>query len=164
VIGMRAAVLLLAVTMLSACDPSPPPAAVPDDAAGPTEVRRVPEPAPAAKPPVVAPAEAVTEPATLPVALRGRWGIGAADCDPARDDNKGLMVVEPRRLTFYESRATVTSVRVDGDAVIAALAFTGEGQEWTTETRFAPGGNGDTLVRTDKGWENGVFRYQRCPR
>jgi hypothetical protein len=91
--------------------------------------------------------------------------MGAADCDPARADNKGLMVVDADRLTFYEARATPTSVDADGsDAFVANLTFAGEGQEWTTRTRFVLGDGGNSLVRTDKGWENGVFRYSRCPR
>lgn len=152
-----------AAVALSACNA---PAPAPEETADTGGEARQPAPPPAAPAPApaaAAPAPAVAAPGTMPVALRGRWGMGPADCDPARADNKGLMEVAPRLLTFYESRATVTSLRAEGGAVVTALAFDGEGQQWTTETRFVLKDDGKTLVRTDKGWENGTFRYERCP-
>ena len=68
----------------------------------------------------------------IPAALQGRWGLTPADCMPGRSDAKGLLVVTPDDLHFYESRAVpAEDVASDADSISGDFAFTGEGQSWT---------------------------------
>lgn len=135
--------------------PAPLPAAT-DDAA--------PEPDPSAEPAATASPSPGTVAATataIPPRFRGRWGLVPADCDPRRDDNKGLMTVAARQLRFYESRAVPAKVERTGpDALAVTLAFSGEGQTWAETARLTLRQNGRVLVRT--GSEGGPLRYTRC--
>ena len=109
--------------------------------------------------------EPATEANAIPAALQGRWGLNENDCDPARDDNKGLMVIEARTLKFYESRATLARVnsveptRIDGD-----FAFTGEGQSWNLRMTLEAQDAGMVLIRRDFGDDAmpGPLRYMNC--
>lgn len=70
--------------------------------------------------------------ATIPAFLHGRWGMTPGDCTSNRGDAKGLLVIGPRELRFYESRAVpVGNVGGSDDSFTADFAFTGEGQSWT---------------------------------
>lgn len=108
---------------------------------------------------------AASTPASLsafPASIQGRWGLVAADCAPGRADAKGLMVVGPKTLRFYESRATATTLTQPRSArVEARLAFTGEGQEWTRVNALTLI-NDDTLVREERDPATSL-RYARCP-
>ncbi|GAA4006517.1 hypothetical protein [Sphingomonas humi] len=104
-------------------------------------------------------------PPGMATVFQGRWGLTANDCQPGRSDAKGLLVIEPRRLTFYESRATLKNV-VTSDfdkQVTANFAFTGEGMSW--ERRISFERNGDKLRRIEKGGEEGPvdLTYTACP-
>ena len=99
----------------------------------------------------------------FPAAFQGRWGMVPNDCDPSRDDAKGLMVVEPAIVRFYESRATLASVRATGkDGLAVRLSFTGEGQSWTSDQRFTLLADGKTLAVEETRPDNSL-RYSRCP-
>lgn len=101
--------------------------------------------------------------ANIPQAFQGRWGMVANDCDPARDDAKGLMVVEPNMLRFYESRATLVSAEAKGaEALNVRLSVSGEGQQWTADQTLTLLDDGRTLVRTE-GKAGATQRYERCP-
>jgi hypothetical protein len=80
-----------------------------------------------------APAEASPPPAAaIPTALQGRWGLTPADCMTGRGDAKGLLVVTPGALQFYESRAVPgVDVAADADSISGNFDFIGEGQSWT---------------------------------
>lgn len=94
----------------------------------------------------------------IPERLHGRWGMVPADCDPARDDNKGLMTVTTDTLRFYESRGTVATVtRADPDRFSGTFSFKGEGQEWTADVTLTR--DEDTLSRQEGGQR---FAYKRC--
>jgi hypothetical protein len=98
----------------------------------------------------------------IPTAFRGRWGLVPDDCDPSRDDAKGLMTVTADSLTFYESRGTPTHVAVlTPDKVTLDLDFTGEGQTWTRTTTFTLLDDGKTLVREETDPAT-ALRYHRC--
>ena len=98
----------------------------------------------------------------IPVDFRGRWGLGVNDCDPTRDDAKGLMVVASNKLTFYESRGRPTQVSVlTPDKITLDLDFTGEGQTWTRTTTFTLLDGGRTLVREETDPAT-ALRYHRC--
>jgi hypothetical protein len=102
-------------------------------------------------------------PKSFPASFQGRWGLGPNDCDPSRDDAKGLMVVEPTMLRFYESRATLASAQAArAEKLTARLSFTGEGQSWTSEQRFTLLNGGKALVR-EEGGAASPLRYARCP-
>ncbi|GHF39824.1 hypothetical protein [Seohaeicola zhoushanensis] len=103
---------------------------------------------------------------TIPEVMQGRWGLVAADCDPARDDAKGLMEVAATSLRFYETRATLAGVQMrDATRITADFAFTGEGQSWTRRISLAAVEGGLALRRDDAG--NGPealhVTYRRCP-
>src|SRR3546814_10414116 len=64
--------------------------------------------------------DAVETATVLPVDFQGRWGLVANDCDPARDDNKGLMTVAADTLKFYESRGVLTTVTIASHTKLTA--------------------------------------------
>jgi hypothetical protein len=107
--------------------------------------------------------------AAIPAAFRGRWGINAADCDPARDDTKGLMTVTADTFRFWESRGKLADARMESaTTLVANLSFTGEGQNWREPTRFVLQDDGRTLIRDSAGdgqggGQVGTARYTRCP-
>jgi hypothetical protein len=68
----------------------------------------------------------------IPALFHGRWGITPADCTSTRGDAKGLLVIDPNRLRFYESSAIpVGNTNSSDDSFSADYRFTGEGQTWT---------------------------------
>jgi hypothetical protein len=68
----------------------------------------------------------------IPASLQGRWALAPRDCTSTRGDAKGLMVITPERLSFFESRAVPASeVNSDGDSISGNFVFTGEGRSWT---------------------------------
>lgn len=96
----------------------------------------------------------------IPPAFLGRWGLVPADCTSTAGDNKGLMTVAPDRLSFYESRATITRLEgVSSTELRATLAFSGEGQQWTEDTPLTLEENGNVLTRVADGQ---TLRYTRC--
>ena len=103
--------------------------------------------------------------ATIPQALRGTWGLVAADCTSTHGDAKGLMEVGAKTLTFYESRATLKTIRTAEPARIRAeFALTGEGQDWTQDIELRSWNNGAQLIRQDRGPDAlpGPLTYTRC--
>lgn len=103
---------------------------------------------------VLAPASAI------PAALRGRWGLTPMDCTSTRGDAKGLLIVNPADLKFYESRAVPgPDTQTGKDSISGNFAFTGEGQTWTKFETLEL--KGQELVRTES---NPVasFTYARC--
>ncbi len=100
---------------------------------------------------------------SVPAAFQGRWGMVAADCDPKRDDNKGLMTVTADRLTFYESRATIgTLQQVTPTKLTGTLDYTGEGQTWQKATSLTLQDDGKTLVREETDPVSAAI-YSKCP-
>jgi hypothetical protein len=102
---------------------------------------------------------------TIPASIQGNWGLTAADCIPGRSDAKGLLVIGPTTLRFYESTGTLSVVaartanRIDG-----TFAFSGEGQTWQRREILDVGDGDGPLVRTESG--AGVptvsYNYGRC--
>lgn len=104
--------------------------------------------------------------AAIPAAMLGRWGLVAADCTSTRGDAKGLVLIEPTGLKFYESIAQLGAVSERSDAAIrASFEFTGEGMDWTREMALELGEAGKTLVRREFGSDaaSEPFEYRRCP-
>lgn len=96
--------------------------------------------------------------AAIPATYHGRWGMVANDCQPGRDDAKGLITIDGKTVKFYEAVATLKEQR---PAIATSFAgqfdFTGEGQNWQKVMTFTR--TGDTLKRAE---EEGTFTYTRC--
>jgi hypothetical protein len=96
----------------------------------------------------------------IPAAIQGRWGLTPADCTSTRGDNKGLLVIAPDHLEFYESRAVPgTSIEAGDLGISGNFNFTGEGQAWTKYVSLKL--KGKVLTRTER---NPVasYDYARC--
>jgi hypothetical protein len=121
-----------------------------------------------ATPPPATPA-ATASPAdtaqTIPQAVQGRWGLVPADCTSTRGDAKGLLVIGPDSLKFYESQGKLGQIAERSDNRIrASFAFTGEGMEWTHDVVLDAQDGGKALVRQNFGpdAEPGSYKYTRC--
>jgi hypothetical protein len=123
----------LAVLAVAACGGRDPVDDHAANAAGLPDVN-VPAPSPTGEP------RGPTRPATaepassekIPAALQGHWGLAPRDCTSTRGDAKGLLVITPDDLHFYESRAVpADDVEADKTSIAGNFAFTGEGQSWT---------------------------------
>ena len=96
----------------------------------------------------------------IPAALQGRWGLTPADCNSARGDAKGLLVVTAGELRFYESRAAPSpAAEADSDSINGNFRFTGEGQTWTKFETLERKNN--TLVRTESN-PAASYTYAKC--
>ena len=99
-----------------------------------------------------------TSQAEIPATYHGRWGMVANDCQPGRDDAKGLITIDGKTVKFYEAVATLKEQR---PAIATSFAgqfdFTGEGQNWKKVMTFTRAG--DKLTRSE---EEGTFTYTRC--
>jgi hypothetical protein len=106
-------------------------------------------------------ASAAAEPAVkLPAAMLGRWALAPGDCTSTRGDAKGLLVVAPQELRFYESRAVPTpDVQVDARSAAGTFHFTGEGQRWAKYEALQL--QKTMLVRTESN-PTASFTYARC--
>lgn len=158
---MKAAALpLIALLTLAACDSGTPDSGPaergPADSA--PDISTAP-PAPEATP---APPPAANE---IPAAIQGRWGMVTADCEPGRSDAKGLLVIGPTRLEFYESVGTLRDVReVSAGRIRAVYDFTGEGMSWERDQSLELQEGGRTLVRREYGQDAAPepLRYGKC--
>lgn len=103
--------------------------------------------------------EAAPGAAIIPAQYRGRWGMNANDCDPARSDNKGLITIAEKTIRFYESTATLKEQRpAIATSFSGTFGFTGEGQTWEKAVTLTRTGN--VMKRADN---EGSFTYNRCP-
>jgi hypothetical protein len=96
----------------------------------------------------------------LPAAMRGRWGLTPMDCTSPLGDAKGLMIVGPTELRFYESRAVPTGdVQADGSSAAGTFNFRGEGQNWMKYEALKV--QRDLLIRTESN-PTASFTYAKC--
>ena len=170
----RFALPLAAVSLfaLAACSQEPASQAPADDSAqespAPMPTATVTETAtpPADDTPTPSPTGTETAPAqSIPVAVRGRWGLVPTDCTSTRGDAKGLLTIDGNTLRFYESRGTLGAIKERSDTRIrASFAFTGEGMNWTRDVALDARNGGRTLIRREFGADAapGAFRYTRC--
>ena len=153
-----------ALLLIAACEKRDPVAPEAANAAGLPELN---EPAPDV---TGAPPAGESEPASdthparaaskIPAALQGLWGLSPADCDSQRSDAKGLLVITPDDVHFYESRAVPSAnVESDADSISGNFSFTGEGQSWTKYQALKV--NGRELVRTETN-PAASFSYAKC--
>ena len=108
-----------------------------------------------------APAKPLPAPAmAIPAGLQGRWGLSPADCTARDGSGKGLLVVSPGDLRFYESTAVPTGdVAADSDSISGNFAFTGEGQSWSRYEALKLDKN--VLTRTEIK-PTASFSYAKC--
>lgn len=114
-----------------------------------------------APPEKAAPATEPAAPAgSIPASLHGRWGLTPMDCTSIKGDAKGLLLVGPSEIRFYESRAVPAQDAQSGtDSISGDFSFTGEGQTWTKFEALEL--KGQELVRTE-GNPVASFTYARC--
>jgi hypothetical protein len=153
----------LAALAVAGCNDTSAPAPAPS-----TDAASVPAPATPTSSASSIPSTSVDTPAAaqIPAAVQGRWGLVANDCDPARDDAKGLLTIGPDTLRFYESRAMLGSIEeLDATRIRAKFEFTGEGMTWTRDELLDAQDGGKTLIRREYGADAapGPLRYMRCP-
>ncbi|KPL68598.1 hypothetical protein SZ64_11075 [Erythrobacter sp. SG61-1L] len=121
--------------------------------------------APATTPAPSASIETPALPDAIPAAMQGRWGLVPADCTSTRGDAKGLLVIGPEKLTFYESVGTLDTVKEgDNNRLLASFAYTGEGMSWAREEELTLDASGKQLVRVEHG-EGAMpqpLTYNRC--
>lgn len=101
-----------------------------------------------------------TPAAKIPASMQGRWALAPADCTAPPAAAKGLLIVTPDDLHFYESRAVpATDVGSDATSIGGNFAFTGEGRSWTKyeALKFA----NDRLTRTEIN-PTASFSYAKC--
>ena len=97
---------------------------------------------------------------SIPAALHGRWGLSPGDCTSTRGDAKGLLIVGPADLKFYESRAVpAPDAQTSTDSISGNFSFTGEGQTCTKYEALML--KGQELVRTESN-PMASFTYARC--
>ena len=109
---------------------------------------------------VLPPAASASATSELPASIRGRWGLTPMDCTSTRGDAKGLMIVGPSDLRFYESRALPTGdVQMGPTAAAGTFHFTGEGQSWTKYEALQL--QKDLLIRTESN-PTASFTYAKC--
>jgi hypothetical protein len=98
--------------------------------------------------------------APIPASLRGRWGLTPADCTGPLASAKGLLVIGPNQLNFYESRAVpAADVATDAGATRGTFHFSGEGQTWDKFESLKR--SGDRLTRTE-GNPTASYTYAKC--
>ena len=96
----------------------------------------------------------------IPVAFQGRWGMVPADCTSTRGDAKGLIIIGPDRIRFYESTAILDTIATnDPEHYVGNFNFAGEGQTWSKSEDLKLTGSSNTLTRTD---DEGSYKYSRC--
>ena len=120
---------------------------------------------PLASPRVEVQSSGTPAPTEIPAVMQGRWGLVAADCDPARDDAKGLLAITADKLEFYESVGTLdTIMEAEPTRIRAAFEFEGEGMTWDREVVLDVQDDGRTLIRREYGADAapGPFRYAKC--
>lgn len=157
--------LIAAPLALAACSK---PSSEPSEAATPSLAPMVSESeamAPPVAPGASASASAPAADGVFPVAMRGKWGINAADCDPSRGDDKGAITVGEKSVRFYESVGQIASVKdIDRGMLRAVFDYEGEGMKWQREASYKLEDGGKTLVLTEFGEDapQGPRRHSRC--
>ncbi|MBR9838930.1 MAG: hypothetical protein GYB50_13695 [Rhodobacteraceae bacterium] len=97
--------------------------------------------------------------------MYGRWGLVPNDCDPTRDDAKGLMEVSVAALTFYESRGLLEEIKEASPTRLdAGFAFSGEGMTWQRHMVLELDEDEGTLTRSETDPDAGPLElvYSRC--
>ena len=161
---MKAVSPLIVSILLAACGkPDPVDDKAKNTAGLPAGDQRAPDatgaPPRSATPTGTAAAPASAAPA-IPAALHGRWAMAPDDCTSTRGDAKGLIVITPTEIRFYESRAVPgANANASVDSIRGDFTFTGEGQTWTKFEALQL--KRQELVRTESN-PTASFTYAKC--
>lgn len=120
---------------------------------------------PKPEPPKDAAAPGAQPSLSIPSAIRGRWGMVAADCTSLHGDAKGLLEISATTLVFYESRGELTHLKErEPSRIVGSFAFSGEGMTWRRDMQIDVQDNGQTLIRREFGEDAAPtpIRYRRC--
>jgi hypothetical protein len=155
--------IIAACGLLASCGSRSPVAKGAQNTTGLPTVNK-PEASPSGAPPRnSAVKQPVTEPAkrvAIPAALQGRWGLTPMDCTSKGGDAKGLLIVEPNVLRFYESRAMpAADVQTGPNSMAGTFDFTGEGQSWSKYQALEL--RDHKLIRTESN-PTASFSYAKC--
>ena len=156
----------VAALALAGCSPNSDP--VPVETGMPASAEPLPEAAVAMSSPVATgSADSLTPEAekSIPLALRGRWGIVPGDCTSTRGDAKGLITIGATSIQYYESVAKLAKVSERSETAIrASFAFIGEGMEWQRELGLKLQDGGKVLIKREFGSDAppGPDKYTRC--
>jgi hypothetical protein len=155
--------LLVLPLALAACsDPSPEPSASATPSLAPMVSESEAMAAPVA--PGASEAAAVTV-AVFPEAMRGKWAMSPADCDPTTGADKGAVTVGEKSVKFYESEADLTNATIATPTEVRAVFdYEGEGMKWQREASYKLEDGGKTLVLTEFAEDapEGPRRHNRC--
>ena len=102
---------------------------------------------------------------SIPLALRGRWGLVAADCTSTRGDAKGLITISADSVRYYESVAKLSKVTErSATSLTARYAFSGEGMEWQRGMMLKLQNGGKAMVKQEFGADAapGSLTYLQC--
>jgi hypothetical protein len=101
-------------------------------------------------------------PVAIPAAFHGRWGMNSADCTSTKGDAKGLIIIDPTSIKFFESKGTLTKVTLNApENFTGTFALTGEGQSWTNSQNLKLTNSSNTLIRSETDVAQS-YSYQRC--
>ena len=143
---------------LSACSKGQDPAAIKTDPAL-TEAAQI----DAAEPASEGAAEQAEK--SIPMAIRGRWGLVPADCTSTRGDAKGLIAIDAASIRFYESVAKLAKVDQRSETALkASYVFSGEGMDWQRDMTLALQPGGQVLIKQEfgEGAAAGPYTYTHC--
>jgi hypothetical protein len=105
------------------------------------------------------PGQALTS-TTIPAAMYGRWGLTPGDCTSTRGDAKGLLIVSPNQLKFYESVGKPAGeLKISADSASGDYVFSGEGMTWKKYQVLEI--QSGKLVRTESS-PMASYTYARC--
>lgn len=102
---------------------------------------------------------------TIPVAIRGRWALDAADCPRKPGTDLTALVIDAANLRFHESHGELARVRErDARRIVADYRFSGEGMDWDRLMILDAQDSGKVLIRRDygEGAAAAPMRYTRC--
>ena len=156
-------VAALAAAALGACSSKQEPQPAQTDAALAEAAQSAAAPSPVTEP--SADASSAEAEKSIPQAMRGRWGLVAADCTPGRADAKGLMTIDAMSIRFYESVAKLSKVDQRSETALkAGYAFSGEGMDWKRDMTLALQPGGKVLIKQEFGSDAppGPYQYKRC--
>jgi len=156
----------LSALLLGACSKGKEPAGVRTDPALAEASGQIAPDSPAAEPAAAAASGAADQAEkSLPMAMRGRWGLVAGDCTSTRGDAKGLMTIDASSIRFYESVAKLAQVDQRSETAIKAnYAFSGEGMDWKRDMTLVLQPGGKALIKQEFGEDAaaGPYKYIRC--
>ena len=99
----------------------------------------------------------------IPATFRGVWDHAEGTCMASSDLR---MDIGADDIEFYESMGEVTDVEVVGpDEIVVSLDMEGEGEQWTTRTRYTLSQGGERLTPMDADQEDSYepMVRKRCP-